>query len=90
MQADNANGSTEIAGWIYVLGSGAEYVQGNAAMKTFWTAVAESIPAIGPIIQNFDSGGIVNINSSQGSQITDYVNGHNGKTGTCFTGSLQA
>lgn len=87
MSANNAADVPEIAGWEYLTPDGG-YIQGNPSMKTFWTSLAESIPTIGSLIQNLDSGGIVSANSSQASQITNYIRGHNGKAGSCFTHAL--
>lgn len=91
IQANNLNGAPEIAGWEYVVGNNrAVYIQGNPQFKTFWTSVAESVPGLGPVVQNFDTGGIVQVNSSLASQIQNYVAGHNGKNGSCFTRGLAA
>lgn len=88
LQANNANGVPEIAGWEYVMGNGTAYIQGNAGFKTFWTGLAESIPVLGPLIANLDSGGIVPVSSNEAGQILNYISGHSGKSGSCFTSSL--
>lgn len=88
LQANDANNDPGIAGWEYTLGNGTVEIQGNTSFKTFWTSLGESIPGLGSLIQNFDSGGIVPINSAQAGQITNYIFSHNGKSGSCFTSSL--
>ncbi|MBV8636762.1 MAG: hypothetical protein JO322_01630 [Candidatus Eremiobacteraeota bacterium] len=89
LAAVNANSVAEIAGWYYVLGNATAYIQGNPAFKTFWTGLAESIPTVGPFVQNLDSGGIISVTSSQASQIINYFNSRSGAAGSCFSQGLR-
>lgn len=91
LSAKNASGDPGIAGWMYQVGgpTGPMYISGNPAFKTFWTALGEGVPGIGPFISSFDDGTvIVPANSSQASQLNNYFTSHGGKVGSCFTKSL--
>lgn len=91
LQATDDNGLYGIAGYVYITGDGDQFVQGAPGFKTFWTALASSVPVIGAFVQNLDStSAIVPVGSSTSTQIVNYFLSHNGKAGSCFTKQLPA
>jgi hypothetical protein len=85
--ANNSAGAPDVLAWMYVTQSG-DWLQENPQFSAFWSSLAASVPVLGTLASALSSGGIVQTSSSQWTAVMNYVNGHNGYIGSCFTSSL--
>jgi len=87
IEANNAAGAPDIAGWLYETQAG-DWLQENPTFTDFWDTLAKQVPVLGPLASAMSNGGMVQANSSQWSSVTSYVNGHDGSIGQCFSQPL--
>ena len=67
---------------------GGEYIQENMGFQAFWGQLFQAIPALSGVASALNVGGIAPINSSTQQTVQNYLNGHNGQVGSCFSGPL--
>ena len=89
LQANNAAGQLDTVGWVYQT-PGGEYIQENLGFQDFWGQLFQAIPGLSGVATALNIGGIAPIASSTEQTVQGYLDGHNGKVGSCFTSALPA